>query len=859
MEAGSRVTISDDKSRSPLPRELLHAALDLPAEERQASVEAHLPPGETLDDALSLLAEMDDLGEFLEKSPTLPPPIPFEPVLPERVGSYRVERVLGWGSMGVVYLATQEAPQRPVAVKVLRVDASSPTLAKRFAQEGSVLARLSHPGIASVYESGVSDLGTGQQPYLAMEYIDGVSITRYVKEQALDRRGRVELIVHIARAVAHAHEHGVLHRDLKPENILVRPDGTPVVLDFGVAQATSDDVDHLTLTATGQVIGTLAYMAPEQARGAKLDARADQFGLGAILFEMLTGELPFDVRGRLPHEALRIIADGDCRLPTRQDPTLTGDIEAILMTVLAPEPVRRYTDVDAFADDLQRWLDGEPVIARPPSKFESLQRFVRRNRALTAVVVLGLLATGAGISWATGALFDLRREGAVSLLFSDRRLLAGLEQEAEGLWPTSRATVPAFDSWLERAGELTERLPQHREAMSALEEAGSTRTASGLEFESAWLLDEGTGLIDALEAFSHGLALEVAARQATSRAIYRSTVEDHRDDWRGVAERVRTDPRFDGLDLPPQEGLIPLGPDPDSGLEEFAVWSSGGVPIRDAGGRFQPREDYALVLVLVPGGDILIGGQQTDAGSASYDLQLKPHEGPPFSTLLAPFLISKYEMTQAQWRRAYGTIPSDWEIGATIKGKTITGLHPVDSISWQEAVQLLPRLALTLPTEAQWERAARGGTTWTFLMGPEWSDLIGHANWNTHRPVISLEELGIADDGYESHMPVGSLLPNRYGLHDVIGNVWELCQDTYKVRYHDLEHRTGDGLVLAEPDGDVSVRGGGSAISPRSARVFARRDILQAGRDAETGVRPARVLVLEEAPEPRSTSPSSND
>ena len=839
------MTISTDTSDRARTRALLHAALDLPAAERQAYLEGHLRPGETLQDALSLIAEVDDLGDFLERPPALPTPSAFEPVLPERIGSYTVERVLGWGSMGVVYLARQEAPNRPVALKVLRVDVSSATMAQRFAREGAVLARLSHPGIASVYESGVAELGTGQQPFLAMEYIDGVSITHHVEQQGLDRRGRVALVLPIARAITHAHAHGVLHRDLKPENILVRGDGTPVVLDFGVAHtAAVDESDRLTLTATGQVLGTLAYMAPEQARGVSLDARADQFSLGVILFELLTGVLPMDVRGRLPHEALRIIADGDCLLPTKQDPTLAGDLEAILMTALAPEPARRYQDVDAFADDLERWLSDDPVLARPPSRFETLQRFVARNRSLTLFIGVTLLAVGAGMSWAAGALLDLRHEGAISLLFSDRRLLEELQVEATDLWPTSSATLPAFDSWLSRAHELTSRHTAHREAITAIQEAGSNRSSSGLVFEEKWLLDEATGFLDAAEAFAQNLAPEVAQRRALAADIRRATVDAQRDEWSRVSERVRADLRFDGLQLPPQEGLIPLGPDHQSMLEEFALWQSGTVPERDDDGRIQAQEEHGLVFVLIPGGDLLIGGQNTDPSAENFDQLLLEHEGPPFTMSLDPFLISKYEMTQAQWLRAFDAVPSDWEIGSIIAGQTITGLHPVESISWQSTQELFPRLGIMLPTEAQWERAARGDSPWTFMAGPEFTDLLGHANWNTHTSQEELAVAGIPDDGYQTHMPVGALVPNGFGLHDVLGNVWEICRDTYKVRYHDLEHRAGDGLVLTEPDGDVSRRGNSSALNPIMSSVFRRSDKLQAGADALTGVRPARALEL---------------
>lgn len=242
-----------------------------------------------------------------------------------------------------------------------------------------------------------------------MEFVDGHSICHYAKEHDLALRDRVEPVLGLCRAVQHAHEQGVLHRDLKPDNVLVRSDGTPCVLDFGVVHMASNDADDLTLTVTGQVIGTLAYMAPEQARGANLDDRADQFALGAILYELITGELPFDVRGRLPHESLRIIANAECRAPTQFISSLPGDLEAIPLTTLAAEPVQRYADVKPFAMDLERYLAGKPVHARPRSSLRSLVRFVRRHAMLSAVLLLSLFPMGAIFSWGIKSLLAAER------------------------------------------------------------------------------------------------------------------------------------------------------------------------------------------------------------------------------------------------------------------------------------------------------------------------------------------------------------------------------------------------------------------------------------------------------------------
>ncbi len=361
---------------TPRERTLIHAALDLPPEARGSFVAANFPDGPRREEALALLARVETLDGFLE-APLASTPI-FDAAVPARIGDHSIERVLGWGSMGVVYLARQSSPARTVALKVLRVDCPGASSARRFEREVEVLARLSHRGIATLYEAGVVDLRGVEQPWYSMEYVEGVPLTEFAQTSDLDVRARVRLIVEVAHAVQHAHDSGVVHRDLKPENVLVDAQGEVRVLDFGVAALVAEEESLLTLTATGQVVGTLAYMAPEQARGGRLTASADQFAIGAMLYELLTGELPFPVRGRLPHEALRVIADGAWTPPTKHAPELDGDLAAVLSQALAPEPSQRYASVGRLAEDLGRWLDGRPVRARPPSAWRTTRRLARR-------------------------------------------------------------------------------------------------------------------------------------------------------------------------------------------------------------------------------------------------------------------------------------------------------------------------------------------------------------------------------------------------------------------------------------------------------------------------------------------------
>jgi non-specific serine/threonine protein kinase/serine/threonine-protein kinase len=258
---------------------------------------------------------------------------PPAPPLPT-IARYRVVRVLGEGGMGRVYEAEQDNPRRTVALKVIRPGLASEFLLKRFAREAQILGRLHHPGIAQVYDAGVAE---GGRPYFVMELIAGVPLDQYAREHALDARGRLELVARVCDAVQHAHERGVIHRDLKPSNILVEPSGQPRVLDFGVARATD-----LGLTAgggrteTGQLIGTLLYMSPEQASGdpSAVDPRGDVYALGVILYELLAHRLPYSLDGLPLPEAARVIREQEPSRLGSLDTHLRGDVETIVAKAL---------------------------------------------------------------------------------------------------------------------------------------------------------------------------------------------------------------------------------------------------------------------------------------------------------------------------------------------------------------------------------------------------------------------------------------------------------------------------------------------------------------------------------------------
>jgi serine/threonine protein kinase len=354
-------------------RALFEHALDLPAADRGAWL-AQATGDAALRDAVQALLDREtgwdvDCSDLAAGSTATDSPAA---VLPAALGRYRVLRELGRGGMGVVYLAEQNEPRRLVAIKRLHGLGGEAERA-RLQREAALLAQLSHPGIARIIDIERDDDG---QPRLVMEFVDGRPLS--IAAAPLDRKARLALLARIADAVEHAHERGVVHRDLKPSNILVDTAGQPKVLDFGIGRALEGS--GATLTETGMLLGTPAYMAPEQATGeVRVGAQADVWSLGAIGFELLTGRLPLPVSGLSPLQALKVVGNDTPPPLSRIDRRLRGDIDIIIGTALAREPSQRYASAGAFADDLRRYLASEPIRARRPGAAKRLWLYARRN------------------------------------------------------------------------------------------------------------------------------------------------------------------------------------------------------------------------------------------------------------------------------------------------------------------------------------------------------------------------------------------------------------------------------------------------------------------------------------------------
>jgi WD40 repeat protein/serine/threonine protein kinase len=319
------------------------------------------------------------------------------------IGNYRIIRMIGEGGMGAVYEAEQEHPRRTVALKVIKPGLASPQLLRRFEQESQALGRLQHPGIAQIYEAGTADTGFGPQPFFAMEFIGGPSLMEYAEQRRLNAKQKLEIMGKVAEAVHHAHQRGLIHRDLKPGNILVDQTGQPKILDFGVARVTDSDSQATMQTDVGQLVGTLAYMSPEQvvADPLELDTRSDVYALGVIMYELLSGRMPYPISKKL-HEVIQAIREQDPQRLSTIDRVYRGDIETIAAKALEKDKTRRYGSAAEFSADIGRYLKDEPIVARPASATYQLQKFARRHTALVvgiAAAVVFLVVGGAFSLW----------------------------------------------------------------------------------------------------------------------------------------------------------------------------------------------------------------------------------------------------------------------------------------------------------------------------------------------------------------------------------------------------------------------------------------------------------------------------
>ena len=538
----------------PTIKELFNDLIDLPEEAREAHLDVRCGNDPALRERVEALVRAYQTAGALLADPTIghdatPAPTATEfPGAGQAIGPYTLVERIGEGGFGEVWAAEQREPvRRRVAIKVIKAGMHSKEVLARFEVERQALALMDHPGIARVFDAGavgarqarstadapalVEPTGNRSaviplapsRPYFVMEHVAGLPITDYCDAGRLPIRRRLELFVQVCEAVQHAHTKGVIHRDLKPSNILVLPAepgasgsrrcGTPKVIDFGIAKATTAPLtDRTLLTAAGRLMGTPAYMSPEQAGsgGVDVDTRSDVYSLGVILYQLLTGTLPFEPRslsqanhaglvkiireleppkpstrlwtlasepvnrhsGATPQE-IADRRDGDIGALRRQ---VRGDLDWIVMKCLEKDRTRRYETADALALEIERYLKNEPVLAGPPSRVYRVGKFVRRNRAVVATAAVLATALLAGMAGTTFGLLRAEEgraeaEAAVNLL---QNMFAPRDPYGARLEnPTLGALIDNF----------VVTLPESVKGQPQLE--GNVRTAVGLAYRAA--------------------------------------------------------------------------------------------------------------------------------------------------------------------------------------------------------------------------------------------------------------------------------------------------------------------------------------------------------------------------------------
>src|SRR6267378_3549470 len=411
-------------------------ALRLPREERDRYLsEACKGDAEFRRRVEALIQPYEQAGDFLGR-PAGDRPARAAQAIPagekpgDRIGHYKLLQQIGEGGCGVVYMAEQEAPvRRRVALKIIKPGMDTKNVIARFEAERQALALMDHQSICHVFDVGTTESG---RPYFAMELVKGVKVTDYCDRDSLSIDARLELFIQVCEAVQHAHQKGIIHRDIKPSNILVTTGGdgkpAPKVIDFGIAKAITGQqlTDKTIFTAYEMLIGTPAYMSPEQAALTitDVDTRTDIYSLGVLLYELLTGTTPFETHELLKvgfDEVRRVIRDEEPVRPSTRLTTMTaadlmrvskhhgaegtnlihemrGDLDWIVMKALEKDRTRRYATANGLGMDIQRYLSGEPVLARPPSQLYRFRKLVSRHKLEFAAFGIVMVTLVAGLS-----------------------------------------------------------------------------------------------------------------------------------------------------------------------------------------------------------------------------------------------------------------------------------------------------------------------------------------------------------------------------------------------------------------------------------------------------------------------------
>ena len=809
-----------------------------------------------------------------------------------------VESEMDRGGMGTIYRVLDEDLHRTLAMKVLneelaaRQDNRTYFLLGRFLEEAQLTAQLDHPGIVPVHELGLDAQG---RLFFTMKLIKGQTLQGIFELVASglggwNRTRALGVLLQVCQAMAYAHDKRVVHRDLKPANVMVGRYGEVFVMDWGLARLLDrDDARDLRIlgadgspssvvdsdrrkhaagdafsplyTVDGAIVGTPAYMSPEQATGNvdRIGPATDVYAVGAMLYQLLTGRMPY-VRDAARSNSWTILAriqEGPPEPVHELAPDVPAEIVAVCEKAMARDPAERYATMADLAEDIRAFLEDRVVAAYRTGALAELRKWIVRNKAgaaAVAAVALSLVAAVGGLAVSRSIAIRAGEEVELASDFYELDFL--LDQEDE-LHPATPDQVPAMDAWIDTARDFLERGDVHRARYELAEREDSPELGNRREVLSMLSTLEGadgeTGLLRAVER-----------RRELAASLRERTVEspEARERWNDAIDAIADSkicPHYGGLLIEPQLGLLPLRQDPGSLLWEFLHVASGERPVlhEDA---WVIGEETGIVLVLLPGGTFTMG---TPEDEAVFDLQGDPIlpsdlERPAAEMTLEPFFLSKYEMTQGQWLRVEGENPAFFQAGNPFGDKPFGLTHPVEDVDPEDCLRVVARLALELPTEAQAEYAIRAGTTGAWSTGDDPRSIEGHANVLDRHAMENGGPPGWPfeveiDDQWTATAPVGWYRPNDFGLHDTMGNVWEWTRDRFVPYTVPSEPGTGLRILGTVPPFATFVARGGAFYNRVPSLRSAYRFPIPGFRTAY-GLRPARALDVGQS----SSSPPSD-
>ena len=725
-----------------------------------------------------------------------------------RLGRYRILGLLGRGGMAAVYRAEDERLEREVALKVLPPEfAWDPDRVERFEREVRAAAKLTHPNIVTVYEF----CRAGDQPFYTMALMRGGDLKARIRSHpdGMPPEEAREIALAVARALAYAHGRGFVHRDVKPENILFGEDGAPQLTDFGIARAMSSGTR---MTATGMSIGSPHYMSPEQARGQAVDGRSDLYSLGVVLYEMLTGRVPFDAADTLA------VAYSHVNDPVPALPGHLAEWQPLLDRLLAKSPEDRYGSAGELAQVLtsDNLAQASAVPRRPLSapletpgtRVISEAREAGRTAVAKELVFEGVAARPPSrglLAVVAGAVLALAVVGILSFMSREDpdRLSTGDSGGATGARSasSSNSSRPAGSHDPNRRDAATEapvlRLAELEEQALDLDRTAREEVQVGLVVSG---FDAGTpdGVFNARTRAALREWQQVRGRPVTGyldaegAAVLRSvaTAEAQRREATARREAER-------------EAAARREEEREAAARREAERAAASDPLAGASRVFD-----AMDFVWVPAGEFRMGSTSSEADDDERPVtRVRISRG---------FWLGKYEVTQSEWESVMGSNPSYFS--------DCGGNCPVEQVSWEEVQDFIGRLnaragreVYRLPTEAEWEYAARAGTT-----GDRYGSLDAIAWWD-------------GNSGNRTH-PVGGKLANAWGLHDMLGNVWEWVQDWYGEysggTVTDPRPRSGSNPVL---------RGCTWNVGARLCRTPNRIGYEPGGRDRSNGFRLLRT------------------